>query len=42
MKVCMQTHDDTSFNTKTADMETVDRERGAEWIEEMDTILVFV
>jgi hypothetical protein len=29
-------------NTKTAGMEIVDREREREWLEQMDTILIFV
>ena len=42
MKACMQTRYDASSNTKTAEMEKVDREREKKWIEQMDTILVFV
>ena len=42
MKACMHTGYDSSSNTKTAEMEKVDREREKEWIEQMDTILVFV
>jgi hypothetical protein len=29
-------------NTKTAGMEIIDREREKEWLEQMDTILIFV
>ena len=42
MKACMHTHHDTSPNTKTAGMEIIDREREKEWLEQMDTILIFV
>ena len=42
MKACMQTRYDASSNTKTAEMAKVDREREKNWIEQMDTILVFV
>ena len=38
----MLTHYDASSNTKTAEMEIVDREREKEWLEQMDTILIFV
>ena len=42
MKVCMQTRYDASPNMKPAEMEIVDREREKEWLEQMDTILIFV
>ena len=42
MKARMQTRYDRSSNTKTAEMEKVDREREKEWVDQMDTILVFV
>ena len=41
-KACMHARYDASSNTKTAEMEKVDREREKEWIEQMDTILIFV
>ena len=42
MKACMHTHYGTSPNTKIAGMEIIDREREKEWLEQMDTILIFV
>ena len=42
MKVRIQPHDDTSFNVRTTGMEIIDREREKEWLEQMDTILIFV
>ena len=43
MKARMHRHYDASSNTiKTAEMEIVDREREKEWLEQMDTILIFV
>ena len=42
MKACMHTRYDPFSNTKTAEMEIVDREREKEWLEQMDTILIFV
>ena len=42
MKARMQPHHGTSFNTTTTGMEVVDREREKEWLEQMDTILIFV
>ena len=42
MKACMQTSYEASSNTKTAEMEIIDREREKEWLEQMDTILIFV
>ena len=42
MKACMQTRYSSSSNTKPAEMEIVDREREKEWLEQMDTILIFV
>ena len=42
MKACMHTRYDPSSKTKTAEMEIVDREREKEWLEQMDTILIFV
>ena len=43
MKASGQPHSGTVFNARprTA-MEGVDRERGKEWVEQMDTILTFV
>ena len=38
----MQISYEASSNTKTAEMEIVDREREKEWLEQMDTILIFV
>ena len=38
----MQTRYDASPNMKPAEMEIVDREREKEWLEQMDTILIFV
>ena len=38
----MQTHYDTLPNTRLAGMEIIDREREKEWLEQMDTILIFV
>ena len=43
MKACMQPHRGTESNARTrAGMEVIDRERKEEWLEQMDTILVFV
>jgi hypothetical protein len=42
MKVRMQPDHDTLSNMKTAGMEIIDREREKEWLEQMDTILIFV
>ena len=42
MKACIQTRYNPSSNTKPAEMEIVDREREKEWLEQMDTILIFV
>ena len=42
MKACTHTRYDASSNTKTTEMEIVDREREKEWLEQMDTILIFV
>ena len=42
MKACTHTRYDPSSNTKAAEMEIVDREREKEWLEQMDTILIFV
>jgi len=42
MKARRQPHHGTSFNTKTQGMEIIDREREKEWLEQMDTILIFV
>ena len=43
MKVRIQPHHDTSSkNTRNAGMEIIDREREKEWLEQMDTILIFV
>ena len=38
----MHTRYEASSNMKTAEMEIVDREREKEWLEQMDTILIFV
>jgi len=42
MKARMQPYHDTSSNMGTIGMEITDREREREWIEQMDTILIFV
>ena len=42
MKACMETSYEASSDTTTAEMEIVDREREKEWLEQMDTILIFV
>ena len=43
MKACMQPYRGTESNARTrAGMEVIDREREKEWLEQMDTILVFV
>ena len=42
MKACIQIRYDASSNTKMAEMEIIDREREKEWLEQMDTILIFV
>ena len=43
MKVSKQSHHDTVSNVRTrAGMEVIDREREKEWLEQMDTILIFV
>jgi hypothetical protein len=41
-KVRIQPHHDTLFNMSTTGMEIIDREREREWLEQMDTILIFV
>jgi len=41
-KARMQPHHETSSQMRTAGMEIVDREREREWLEQMDTILIFV
>ena len=39
----MQPHRGTVSNARTrAEMELIDREREKEWLEQMDTILIFV
>jgi hypothetical protein len=38
----MQPRHDTLFNLRTPGMEIIDREREKEWLEQMDTILIFV
>ena len=43
MKACMHPHHRTVPNARTrAGMEVIDREREKEWLEQMDTILIFV
>ena len=42
MKACMQTDYDKPSDSTTAGMEIIDREREKEWLEQMDTILIFV
>ena len=42
MKARIQQHHDTSSDTRKAGMEIIDREREKEWLEQMDTILIFV
>jgi len=42
MKVRIQPHHRQSPNTRNAGMEIIDREREKEWLEQMDTILIFV
>ena len=42
MKARIQPHHDKFFNTRNTGMEIVDREREKEWLEQMDTILIFV
>ena len=43
MKARMQPHPSTASNARTrAEMEVIDREREKEWLEQMNTILVFV
>jgi len=42
MKARIQPHHQQSPNTRTAGMEIIDREREKEWLEQMDTILIFV
>ena len=42
MKACMHPHHDTLFNITTTGTEIIDREREKEWLEQMDTILIFV
>ena len=42
MKARIQSRHDKSFNTRNTGMEIIDREREREWLEQMDTILIFV
>ena len=43
MKASSQPHSGTVFNARTrTGTEVVDREREKEWLEQMDTILIFV
>ena len=42
MKARAYLHHGTASNTRTAGMEVIDREREKEWLEQMDTILIFV
>jgi len=42
MKARIHPHHITSSNTRKAGMEIIDREREKEWLEQMDTILIFV
>ena len=41
MKACIRPHHDASSNMTTG-TEIIDREREKEWLEQMDTILIFV
>ena len=41
-KACMQPHHEPLANTRNARMEIIDREREKAWLEQMDTILIFV
>jgi len=42
MKARTQPHHQIPSNMKPAGMEIIDREREREWLEQMDTILIFV
>jgi len=42
MKVRTQPHHHIPSNMKPAGTEVIDREREREWLEQMDTILIFV
>jgi len=42
MKARIQPHHHPSPDTRNAGMEIIDREREKEWLEQMDTILIFV
>jgi len=42
MKVGRDLYHNTSSNMRTIGMEIIDREREREWLEQMDTILIFV
>ena len=43
MKACMKSYHGTAPNARTrAGMAVIDREREKEWLEQMDTILIFV
>jgi uncharacterized protein YjiS (DUF1127 family) len=42
MKARMPPHHNTLSNLRTVGMEIIDREREREWLEQMDTILIFV
>jgi len=42
MKASRQSRHRTTSNESTLGMEIIDRERENEWLEQMDTILIFV
>jgi hypothetical protein len=42
MKARMHLHQNISSNVRMVGMGVIDREREREWIEQMDTILIFV
>jgi len=42
MKARSQSHHRTTPNDRALGMEVIDREREREWLEQMDTILIFV
>jgi len=42
MKACTLPYNHTLSNMKTVGMEIIDRERREEWLEQMDTVLIFV
>ena len=42
MKARIQSYHDKSVDIRNTGMEIIDREREKEWLEQMDTILIFV